>query len=331
MARLESDEDLEPELMTAYPVPAPADAPRAEDRRAPLLPVLVEEGKPRYRRRVSAIVTTFNEADSIAECLDSMAWCDEILVVDSNSTDATCEIARRYDGVRVLHRPYFGAASQKNWAIDRCRHDWILILDADERVTSELRIEIENILAAPVAATAFSIKRRTYALGGEVRFSGWQHDRVIRFFRRGHARYPNRRVHADMRTLGSAKILDGVLDHHMVDTLGEYTERTRRYAFWGAAQMWRDGRRNIGSWHVLVRPAWRFFRTYVLQLGMLEGVRGLVMCGVPAYGTFLKYAMVWSWRKELENGRSPQLPEFDDDPTTWAWPTENPAERPGIF
>lgn len=312
--------------MTAYPAPATTDSPARESWRFPLLPVLVDGGRSQpLRRRVSAIVTTFNEAEAIAECLDSLTWCDEVLVVDSHSTDTTRQIARRYDGVRVLRRTYYGAASQKNWAIDRCRHDWILILDADERVTPQLRSEIENILAAPVAATAYSIRRRTYAMGGEIRFSGWQHDRVVRFFRRSDARYPNRRVHADMQTLQRPEVLDAVLDHHMVGTLEEYAERTRRYAFWGAAQLWRDGRRNIGLWHVLVRPAWRFFRTYFLQLGVLEGVRGLVMCGVPAYGSFLKYAAVWSWKSELERGYGPQLPEFDDDPATWAWPTEKPG------
>jgi glycosyltransferase involved in cell wall biosynthesis len=269
-------------------------------------------------------VTTFNEAEAIAGCLESLTWCDEVLVVDSHSTDATRQIARRFDGVRVLCRTYYGAASQKNWAIDRCRNDWILILDADERVTPQLRNEIEKILAAPVSATAYSIRRRTYAMGSEIRFSGWQHDRVVRFFRRGEARYPNRRVHADMQTLQRPGVLDGFLDHHMVDTFEEYTERTRRYAFWGAAQLWRDGRRNIGLWHILVRPAWRFFRTYFLQLGVFEGTRGLVMCGVPAYGTFLKYAAVRSWKSDLERGHGPQLPEFDDDPATWAWPAENP-------
>jgi glycosyltransferase involved in cell wall biosynthesis len=312
--------------MTAYPAPAPAGATPRENRPKPFLPVLAAEGDPKtQRRRISAIVTTFNEAGSIAGCLESLTWCDEILVVDSHSTDATREIAARYDGVRVQQRTYYGAASQKNWAIDRCRNDWILILDADERVSPELRTEIEDILATPTVATAYSIKRRTHALGGEVRFSGWQHDRVVRFFRRCDARYPNRRVHADMQTRQKPRILDGFLDHLMVETLEEYAERTRRYAFWGAAQLWRDGRRNIGLWHVLVRPAWRFFRTYFLQFGVLEGVRGLVMCGVPAYGAFLKYATVWSWRTELENGRSPRLPEFDDDPKTWAWPTRKPG------
>jgi glycosyltransferase involved in cell wall biosynthesis len=303
--------------MTAYP--APADATHIKRRPAPLLPVVMENAGPR-RRRVSAIVTTYNEAAAIGPCLESLAWCDEILVVDSYSTDATCEIARRHDGVQVLSRTYYGAASQKNWAIDRCRYDWILILDADERVTPELRREIEDILASPTPATAHSIRRRTSALGGRVRFSGWQHDRVVRFFQRDTARYPNRRVHADMQTRDEPVILESALDHHMVDSIEEYADRTRRYAFWGAAQLWQDGRRDIGLWHVLVRPAWRFFRTYIFQLGMLEGVRGLIMCGVPAYGCFLKYATVWSWKTDLGRGRHPRLPEFDDDPSTWAWP-----------
>ncbi len=308
--------------MTAYPAPATADTSPREHRPAPLPPVLVPESATKARRRrISAIVTTFNEADTIEACLDSLKWCDEILVVDSHSTDSTREIAGRFDGVRVLCRTYYGAASQKNWAIDHCRYDWILILDTDERVTPELQSEIETLLSAPSPATAYSIRRRNHALGGEVRFSGLQHDRVTRLFRRGDARYPNRRVHADMLTRQTPEVLDSVLEHYMVDTLEEYVERTRRYASWGAAQLWRDGRRKIGLWQALVRPAWRFFRTYVLQLGILEGTRGLIMCAVPAYGTFLKYATVWGWANQQEDGRIPSLPDFDEDPATWAWPS----------
>ncbi len=306
--------------MTAYPAPATSVSPAPEKRSLPRRPALVEASPPKpNRRRLSAIVTTYNEADTIAECLESLAWCDEVLVVDSLSTDATPAIVRNIDGVKLLQRPYYGAASQKNWAIDRCRFDWVLILDADERVTPELQEEIEAVLAEPVPTTAFSIKRRTFALGKEVRYSGWQHDRVIRLFHRQSARYPNRRVHADMQTTESPRVLRAALNHHMVDTVEEYLGRTRRYATWGAAQLWRDGRRRAGPWQVLIRPAWRFFRTYVLQLGFVEGFRGLVMCGVPAYGTFLKYATVRSWRREERRGHSPHLPAFDDDPSTWDW------------
>jgi glycosyltransferase involved in cell wall biosynthesis len=308
--------------MSAYPAPARTDTLSRDPSPAPLPPRITEAPGP-GRRPLSAIVTTYNEAATIADCLRSLTWCDEIVVVDSHSTDGTREIARGFDRVRVLERPYFGAASQKNWAIDRCRFDWVLILDADERVTPQLRREIESVLSAPESAGAYTISRRTFALGQRLRFSGWQHDKVVRLFNRRSARYPNRRVHADMRTVDAPVMLDGALDHHMVSCLAEYADRTRRYALWGAAQLWRDGRRRAGLWELAVRPAWRFFRTYVLQLGFLEGARGLVMCGVPAYGTFLKYATVWSWRAQSRLGREPELPPFDDDPATWRWPPDS--------
>lgn len=280
------------------------------------------------RRRLSALVTTFNEAENISECLESLSWCDETVVVDSFSSDETVEIAQRFPGVRVLQRKYYGAASQKNWAIDRLRYDWVLILDADERVTPDLRIEIEQVLANDDPAGAYSIKRRVFALGEQLRYSGWQHDRVVRLFRRDAARYPNRRVHADMVTQDRPLLLNGFLDHFMVSDLSEYTMRLQRYAWWGAAQLWRSGiRSGIGS--ILGRSLWRFARTYVLQLGFLEGQRGLVMCSLQGYATLLKYATLWAWSVQAKRGREPRLPEFDNDESTWVWPRDgaSPAGR----
>jgi glycosyltransferase involved in cell wall biosynthesis len=278
------------------------------------------------RPPVTAIVTTLNEEDEIAACIESLLWCDEIMVVDSFSSDQTIEIANRYKKVRVLERPYYGAASQKNWAIDRARHDWILILDADERVTPELRHEIEQLLTAGPGTDAYQIKRRTYFLGREIRFSGWQHDRVVRFFRRGSARYPNRRVHADMQTRKPAKVLHSSLVHFMVDSFGEYVRRLEKYAYWGAAQLWKEQRR-ARPFEVLVRPLWRFLRTYLVQAGVRDGMVGLVFCIVQAYGTFLKWATLWSWQTDLARGRSPVLPAFDEDETTWAWPNGKAEEQ----
>lgn len=306
--------------MSSLPAPVPSD-PRqvvktASPRRPPLVVARLQPGQ---RPPVSAIVTTHNAAATLDACLRSLGWCDEVLVVDSHSSDDTVAVARRHDRVRVLQRRYYGAASQKNWAIDRVRHDWVLILDADERVTPELEAEIGDRLAAPDPPTSFAIPRRTFSLGREVRFSGWQHDRVVRLFRRDAARYPNRRVHADMMTLDPPVPLDAALEHRMVDDLSEYAGRLQRYAVWGAAQLWRDGRR-AGAWEIAVRPAWRFVRTYLLQGGVLEGMHGLMMCAMPAYAAFLKYATLWSWGVGEARGRLPELPEFDEDPATWSWP-----------
>ncbi len=153
------------------------------------------------RPPISALVTTYNEERHIADCLASLDWCDEVLVVDSFSTDRTPEIVRGCERARFVQRTYYGSASQKNWAMDQTRNEWVLILDADERCTPELRAEIEALFqGGEPDQDAYTIKRRVFFLGKVIRFSGWQHDRVVRLLRRDAGRYPNRRVHADMLT-----------------------------------------------------------------------------------------------------------------------------------
>ena len=265
---------------------------------------------------VSAIVTTFNEEAHIGACLESLLWCDEILVVDSFSTDRTPEIARSFPKVRFSQRTYYGSASQKNWAMDQVAHDWILIFDADERCTPELQREIEALLADGPAHDAYTIKRRVHFMGRVIRFSGWQHDRVVRLVRRGTARYPNRRVHADMITTGPAPVLRHAMEHYMTDTFDEYVRRIEKYSFWGAAQQWKDGRRS-GAVEVFGRSVWRFLRTYLFQFGILDGMHGLVFCMLQAYGTYLKWSLLWGWHVNAARGRQPDLPIFDDDQATW--------------
>ena len=159
------------------------------------------------RPRISAVITTFNEERNVAACVESLLWCDEVVVVDSFSTDRTPEIARSYGKVRFLQRKYFGSASQKNWAMDQAQHEWILILDADERCTPELQAEIEATIRDPRGTEAFIITRRVFFMDRVIRFSGWQHDRVVRLVKRGAGRYPNKRVHTDMKTRGPARVL----------------------------------------------------------------------------------------------------------------------------
>jgi glycosyltransferase involved in cell wall biosynthesis len=280
---------------------------------------------PSARPRVSAIITTFNEEANIAGCLESLLWCDEILVVDSFSTDRTPEVVRGYEKVRFHQRTYFGSAAQKNWAMDQVAHDWILIFDADERCTPALQKEIEALLAAGPTHEAYTIKRRVYFLGHVIRFSGWQHDRVVRLIRNGSARYPNRRVHADMITRGPAPVLGSPMEHYMADSLDEYVRRIEKYSFWGAAQHWRE-KRGSGFAEIFGRSIWRFFRTYIFQFGILDGMHGLVFCMLQAYGTYLKWALLWGWHVNAARGRSPNLPIFDDSEETWRGIEE--TERP---
>ncbi len=283
---------------------------------------------PSARPRLSAIITTFNEEANIAGCIDSLLWCDEILVVDSFSTDKTPEIVRGYpEKVRFFQRTYFGSASQKNWAMDQVTYEWILIFDADERCTPALQREIETLLAAGPDHEAYTIKRRVYFLDRVIRFSGWQHDRVVRLIRNGSARYPNRRVHADMVTRGAAPVLKSPMEHYMADSLDEYVRRIEKYSFWGAAQKWREKRR-AGFIEIFGRSIWRFFRTYIFQFGILDGMHGLVFCMLQAYGTYLKWALLWGWHINAARGRMPNLPIFDDSEETWRGIEESEKPAP---
>jgi len=281
------------------------------------------------RPRVSAIVTTFNEEAHIAGCIESLLWCDEILVVDSFSTDRTAEISRGYDKVRFVQRTYYGSAAQKNWAMDQVTNEWILIFDADERCTPELQREIEDLLAASPPHEAYTIHRRVYFLDRRIRFSGWQNDRVVRLVKNGSARYPNRRVHADMVTRGAAPVLRSSLEHYMTDSLDEYIRRIEKYSFWGAAQNWREKKKS-GPMEVFGRSIWRFFRTYIFQLGVLDGMHGLVFCMLQAYGTYLKWALLWGWHVNAARGRMPDLPIFDDSEETWRGLEEDDPGRPAV-
>lgn len=285
----------------------------------------------RTRPKVCGLVTCFNEEHNIGACIESLLWCDDIVVVDSFSTDRTPEVARSFPKVRFFQRTYYGAGAQKNWAMKHVDSPWVFLLDSDERCTPGLRAEVETILANGPEYLAYTIKRDVFFLGKRIRYSGWQRDRVARLFKTGTAYYENRRVHSLLHTTGDAPILKNAMEHHMVDlSFDEYAFRLAKYGYWGAAQGWRDGKRP-GAFEVAFRPMWRFFKTYFLQLGILDGGRGLVFCALQAYSAYMKYSILWGWRTNEARGVPPTLPEFDDEEETWEGLEElEEAEREGV-
>ena len=267
------------------------------------------------RKPLSVIITTYNEEVNIGACIESVAWADEILVVDSFSTDRTVEIIKTYP-VDFQQREYFGSAAQKNWALDRVQHDWVLIVDADERVPTPLACELLSMLNGEPEANGYYIRRENLFVDKVIRHSGWSTDRVIRLFKRDKGRYPNRRVHADLSVNGPTPELENPFFHYTFRSFDQYFEKFLNYAEWGAAQAYREGR-SVGFLAIAGRPAWRFFRTYVLQLGVLDGFHGLVLCLLQSFGVFLKYARLWEYRVRAAAGEVISLPAFDEDPTTW--------------
>ena len=274
---------------------------------------------------VSVVITTFNEEVNIADCLRSVLWADEILVVDSFSTDRTLEYANEFP-VEVLQREYFGSAAQKNWSLDKISNEWVLILDADERVTEPLAKEILKLLIKGPSAKGYYIRRQNIVLGKAIRHSGWSTDKVIRLFHRDHGRYPNRRVHADLDIEPPTPTLRHPLDHYTYRSVEQYFEKFLNYAEWGAAQGYREGKK-AGYLEIAGRPFWRFVRTYFLQRGFLDGLHGLVVCSLQSFGVFLKYAWLWEHRVKESLGEEVTLPAFDDDAATWQRPVGSPSEK----
>lgn len=279
----------------------------------------LEELKSRPGRLpVSVIITTFNEEVNVAECVESALWADEIVLVDSFSTDRTLEIAKSFP-ITVLEREYFGSAAQKNWAIDRVAHDWVLIIDADERVTEPLAREILSTLATTPVANGFYIRRENVFVDQVIRHSGWSTDKVVRLFRKDKGRYPNRRVHADLEIEGPVPVMKEPFLHYTFRTFDQYFPKFLNYAEWGAAQAFRDGRK-AGFVELAFRPWWRFVRTYFLQAGFLDGAHGFVLCALQAFGVFLKYARLWEYGIRARRGEELRLPAFDDSTDTWKRP-----------
>jgi glycosyltransferase involved in cell wall biosynthesis len=253
--------------------------------------------------KLTAIVTTYNEAEQIEECLGRLGFADEVLVVDSFSTDGTAAIARAC-GAHVVQHEYESPAAQKNWAIPQAGNEWVLVVDADEWVTAELAAEIEATIAGEGANDGYEIRRRNYFLGREIRYSGWQNDRVVRLFRRDRGRYLARQVHERMQVDGSVGRLRGRLIHHSYRSLEDYWRKLKRYAEWNAVEARRRGVR-VSPMYMMLHPALRFWKAYLLQGGFLDGGHGLAVSLLTAIYAAAKDIRIW----EMQQGGAQEKAE----------------------
>jgi glycosyltransferase involved in cell wall biosynthesis len=243
------------------------------------------------RDPVSVALITLNEERNIRACLESVTWAEEVVVCDSGSTDRTLAHAAEC-GARTFRDDWRGFAGHKNLAVDRCRHPWILVLDADERVTPALRQEIEGVVGDPGARDGYLIPRRSYFLGQWIRGCGWYPDESVRLFRRGRGRFAERAVHEAVVVDGRVGRLRAPLEHFTYDSISAFLQRMDRYSALAAAELHRAGR-SAHLWDLVARPAWTFLRMLLLQGGWREGWRGLVLSGLYAAYAFSKYAKLW--------------------------------------
>jgi glycosyltransferase involved in cell wall biosynthesis len=247
-------------------------------------------------QKVSVTVITRNEAADIGDALASVAWADEIVVVDAHSTDDTVAIARRFTD-RVVTRDWPGFVDQKNHAASIARHDWILSLDADERVTPPLADEIRALLSGQPTAAAFRVPRVTWHLGRWVRTTDWYPDYQTRLYDRRSAEWTGRYVHEAVTAKGPTGQLRAELQHFAYRDIAEHLETIDRYTTYAARQMHESGRRS-GLLQVAGHPPLAFLRNYIAHGGIRDGVPGFVISALNAYYVFIKFAKLW----ELQQG-----------------------------
>lgn len=240
--------------------------------------------------RLTVIIITRNEAANIGACLDSVAFADERIVVDAGSDDGTAAIAAE-KGARVVTRPFDGFGAQKNFALSLAEGDWVLSIDADERVTPELKAEIEQAMARP-DADAYEVSRLSSFCGRQMKHSGWYPDYVLRLFRRGHARFTDDVVHERVVSDGKVGRLDGTLLHNPVVRLEQALSRADRYSTAGAAMLIAKGRR-VSFMSGIGHGIWAFLRTYILRAGFLDGREGFLLAVANAEGTYYRYMKAW--------------------------------------
>ncbi|HEX6436387.1 MAG TPA: glycosyltransferase family 2 protein [Candidatus Binatia bacterium] len=253
---------------------------------------------------VSAIIVCYNEEDNIGRCLNSLRWCDEIVVVDSFSTDRTVEICRQFTNI-VIQREWAGYRDQKVFAQSKTTKDWVLMIDSDEEVTPDLQKEIlEQLAAADSSCAGFLIARLVFYLDRWWRRGGWYPDYGIRLFRRDCARWAGNEPHAKIIVNGPARCLRNPLHHFSYRDIDDHIQRINRFTSISSKELRSQG----GRWRLtdaLLRPAFKFLKSYLLKRGFMEGFAGFHVAATAAMYVYLKYAKLWELeiKEKKEVGR----------------------------
>jgi glycosyltransferase involved in cell wall biosynthesis len=245
--------------------------------------------------KLSVIIITYNEESNIKDCIESVKWADEIIIVDSNSTDKTIELAKKYtDKIYTLSNSLY--AESKNFALDKTANDWILSIDADERVTGELKEEIINLLSSPAPLNAYFINRKSYFINKFIKHCGWYPDYVLRLFKKSAViRFSDSKVHEKALYKGGKGKLKSLLLHYTDKTFEHYWKKMNNYSTYSAEELFAK-KKKVSKIDIILRPAFTFFKMYFLKLGILDGYTGFILCVLSGVHVFSKYSKLYYLR-----------------------------------
>lgn len=258
--------------------------------------------------RLTVVVITLNEEKNIERCLQSVRWADEIVVVDSHSSDRTIELAKKYAGTIVQHE-YDGDIPQRERGFAIASGTWLMYVDADEEVSPELQAEIRKVIVSPDAADGYELPRKVFIFGTWIRHGGWDHDYTLRLFRRGRYRAQPAEVHGGFTVDGRRGILSGFLNHYTYESIGGYLAKMNDYTSLQVSNKLRDKPSpRIGSARLILSPCSHFLRKYVSSGGYRDGFRGFLLAVLGAIYTLGLYAKLWEYQYRDREGKGVRPP-----------------------
>jgi len=246
------------------------------------------------RNKISAVIITKNEEANIERCLTSISWVDEIVVVDSGSTDRTLEICKKYN-CKIIETEWLGFGSTKKLAVDNATYDWIFSIDSDEEVTGILKSKIELILTDP-KNNGYRIKRKSFYLERLIKHCGWNSDFPLRLFNKNFGNFNDKEVHESVVLNGDISKINEHMLHYTYPTIEVHLKKINRYSTIQAEEMYKLGKR-----YPIVLAVFfglnKFANTYLFNLGILDGREGFILCSIASFGVYLKYAKLWKLNK----------------------------------
>lgn len=245
--------------------------------------------------RLSVTIITQNEQDNIRRCLESVKWADEIVLVDSGSTDQTLSIAGSYENCKIFKIGWQGFAAQKQSAVELAENNWILSIDADEELSTELQSVIKKILQNP-EAQGYSILRKSFYLGRMIKHSGWEHEFKLRLFNKNRGRFNTEIVHESVIVKGKIKRIHDPLLHYSYPTITSHLEKIQSYSTLGATKLFTKNKYSTPV-NAVLRGICKFIKMFFLQRGILDGKEGFILAYISGFGVFLKYMKLWEKQK----------------------------------
>lgn len=242
--------------------------------------------------KISALIITLNEAKNIGFVIENLSFADEIIVVDSFSEDETVSIAKTYPKVKVFQHTFEDFTKQRNYALSKANHEWILFLDADERVTTSLRKEILSTINQENTEDAYYFYRKFMFKNEPLHFSGWQTDKNIRLFKKNKSKYTeDRLVHEVLKVEGSVSSLKNKLIHYSYHSFKSYRQKMLSYAHLKAKELHNKGVKP-NAFHYVIKPLYKFLHAYILRMGILDGKKGLIICYLNALSVYKRYPLL---------------------------------------